>query len=300
MPPADPAPVRTLGWTLDAAAAYLARHGVDSPRLTAEHLAARLLRCPRAQLAARAAEPLPEPLLAAMRRGMARLAASEPLQYVLGQWDFRDFTLRTDRRALIPRPETEMLVDLALSSPRLRAMEAPRLVDFGTGTGCIAFALARAWPKARVVALDVSADALALARENAALLGLADRVAFVNVADAPLDEVFEGGTVDAIVSNPPYVPSAQVDRLAPKVRDHEPRLALDGGADGMDVLRDLCENASMLLAPEGELYLEIDAESGQAAPLSALLRELGFDPVRIHRDLSGADRFLSASLSLGV
>ena len=106
--------------------------------------------------------------------------------------------------------------------------------------------------------------------------------------------------MDAIVSNPPYVPSAQVDRLAPKVRDHEPRLALDGGADGMDVLRDLCENASMLLAPEGELYLEIDAESGQAAPLSALLRELGFDPVRTHRDLSGADRFLSASLSLGV
>jgi len=300
MPPAEPAPVRTLGWTLDAAAAYLARHGVDSPRATAEHLAARLLRCARAQLAARAAEPMPEPLLAAMRRGMARLAASEPLQHVIGQWDFRDFTLRTDRRALIPRPETEMLVDLALSSPRLRALEAPRLVDFGTGTGCIAFALARAWPKARVVALDVSADALALARENADLLGLADRVAFVNVADVPLDEVFEGGTVDAIVSNPPYVPSAQVDRLDAKVRDHEPRVALDGGADGMDVLRALCEDASMLLAPEGELYLEIDAESRQAEPLSALLRELGFDPVRTHRDLSGADRFLSASLSLGV
>ena len=235
-----------------------------------------------------------------MHRGMARLAASEPLQYVIGQWDFRDFTLRTDRRALIPRPETEMLVDLALSSPRLRALEAPRLVDFGTGTGCIAFALARAWPKARVVALDVSADALALARENAALLGLSDRVSFVDLRDAPLDEVFEGGTVDAIVSNPPYVPSAQVDRLAPKVRDHEPRLALDGGADGMDVLRALCEDASMLLAPEGELYLEIDAESRQAEPLSALLRELGFDPVRTHRDLSGAERFLSASLSLGV
>ena len=243
---------------------------------------------------------MPEPLLAAMGRGARRIAAGEPLQYVIGQWDFRDLTLRTDRRALIPRPETEMLVDLALSSPRLRALEAPRVVDYGTGSGCIALALARAWPGARIVGLDVSEDALALARENAEALGLAGRVAFVNVATTPIDEIFEGGTLDAIVSNPPYIPSAAVDRLDRKVLDHEPRLALDGGPDGMAVLRQICEEASMLLAPEGELYLEVDAESGQAGPLSELLRELGFDPVRAHRDLAGRDRFLSASLSLGV
>jgi len=300
MPDGGSAPPRTLGWSLDATAAFFRGHGVDSPRATAEWLAARLLRCARGELAARRERPMPEPLLAAMGRGARRIAAGEPLQYVIGQWDFRDLTLRTDRRALIPRPETEMLVDLALSSPRLRAMEAPRVVDYGTGSGCIALALARAWPGARIVGLDVSEDALALARENAEALGLAGRVAFVNVATTPIDEIFEGGTLDAIVSNPPYIPSAAVDRLDRKVLDHEPRLALDGGPDGMAVLRQICEEASMLLAPEGELYLEVDAESGQAGPLSELLRELGFDPVRAHRDLAGHDRFLSASLSLGV
>ena len=300
MPDGGSAPPRTLGWSLDATAAFFRGHGVDSPRATAEWLAARLLRCARGELAARRESPLPEPLLAAMGRGARRIAAGEPLQYVIGQWDFRDLTLRTDRRALIPRPETEMLVDLALSSPRLRALEAPRVVDYGTGSGCIALALARAWPGARIVGLDVSEDALALARENAEALGLAGRVAFVNVATTPIDEIFEGGTLDAIVSNPPYIPAAAVDRLDRKVLDHEPRLALEGGPDGMAVLRQICEEASMLLAPEGELYLEVDAESGQAGPLSELLRELGIDPVRAHRDLAGRDRFLSASLSLGV
>ena len=298
--PEDPETVHTLDWSLEKTTGYFRGHGVDSPRATAEWLAARLLRCARGDLAAMRERPMPARILEAMGRGARRIAAGEPLQYVIGQWDFRDFTLKTDRRALVPRPETETLVDLVLSSPRLRALEAPRIVDYGTGTGCIAFALARAWPSAKIAALDVSEDALALARENAAALGLAGRVAFVNCAETELDEVFEGGSVDAIVSNPPYVPTAQWERLAPKVRDHEPRVALDGGADGMDVLRRVAEDASMLLAPEGELYFELDAESGQAGPMGALLRELGFDPVRSHRDLAGAERFLSASLSLGV
>ena len=235
-----------------------------------------------------------------LQQMLQRLEQGEPVQYVLGEELFCGRRFKVTPNVLIPRPETEGLVGLVLSSPRLRSLPAPRLVDWGTGTGCIAFALARAWPAAKIAALDVSEEALALARENAAALGLADRVAFVNCAETELDEVFEGGSVDAIVSNPPYVPTAQWERLAPKVRDHEPRLALDGGADGMDVLRRVAEDASMLLAPEGELYLELDAESGQAAPMSALLRELGFDPVRSHRDLAGAERFVSASLSLGV
>ena len=300
MPAAPVPPVRTLGWSLAATTAFFRGRGVDAPAATAEHLAARLLRCPRSALAAQRERPMQEPLLAAMGRGARRIAAGEPLQHVIGQWDFRDFTLRTDRRALVPRPETEQLVDLALASPRLRALEAPRLLDYGTGTGCIAFALARAWPNAKVAALDVSKDALALARENAAALGLADRVLFLDGSETELDEAFEGGSIDAIVSNPPYIPTAQLEKLDRKVKDYEPRLALDGGADGMDVLRRIAEDASMLLAPEGELFLELDAESGQAAPMGALLRELGFEPVRVHRDLRGAERFLSASLALGV
>ena len=293
-------PAKTLATVLDGASAFLAKYGVDSPRATAEFLAARLLRCGRGELPARAAQALPEPVLEAMRRGMRRVASGEPLQYVTGQWGFRGLTLKTDKRALVPRPETEELVSLALAHPALRAAAAPLVLDYGTGSGCIALAIAAELPSARVVGADVSPDALALARENAAALGLAERVAFVNCAETELDEVFEGGSVDAIVSNPPYVPTAQWERLSPKVRDHEPRVALDGGADGMDVLRRVAEDASMLLAPEGELYFELDAESGQAGPMGALLRELGFDPVRSHRDLAGAERFLSASLSLGV
>lgn len=291
---------RTLAWTLDAAAAYFARCGVDSPRATAEHLAARLFGVRRGELASRADQTLSTPRLDAMRRGMKRIAAGEPLQYVLGQWDFRDLTLKTDRRALVPRPETEQLAGLAIASPRLRSIDAPTIIDWGTGSGCIALCLAREFPTARVLGLDISPEALALAAENAAALGLAQRVTFANIAEIDLSEVLDGGSVDAIVSNPPYIPTAQVDRLEPKVLAWEPRLALDGGADGMDVLRAVCEEATMLLAPQGELYLELDAESGQAAAMSRHLAELGFDEIRTHRDFAGAERFVSAALPAGV
>ena len=293
-------PAKTLATVLDGAGAFLAKYGVDSPRATAEFLAARLLRCKRGELPARAATALPEPILEAMRRGMRRVASGEPLQYVTGQWDFRTVTLKTDRRALVPRPETEELVSLALAHPALRAAAAPLVLDYGTGSGCIALAVAKELPAARVVAVDVSADALALARENAEALGLASRVAFVDTSERDLGDLLEPGSVDAIVSNPPYIPSAAVDRLDPKVLAHEPRLALDGGPDGMAVLRQVAEEASMLLASGGGLFLELDAESGQARPMAAYLRELGFDPVRAHRDLAGAERFLSATLSDGL
>ena len=123
---------------------------------------------------------------------------------------------------------------------------------------------------------------------------------FVDASALDLADAFGPASFDAIVSNPPYIPSAVCDRLDPKVRDHEPRLALDGGADGMDVLRQVCEEAGLLLAPEGELYLELDAESGQAAPVSALLSDLGFGPVRTHQDLSRRPRFVSAVLQAGI
>ena len=298
MDSATPAP--TLATVLDGAGAFLARYGVDSPRATAEFLAARLLRCKRGELPARAGLALPEPILEAMRRGMRRVAAGEPLQYVIGQWDFRSLTLKTDRRALVPRPETEELVSLALAHPALRAASSPVVLDWGTGSGCIALAVARELPAARVVATDVSPDALALARENAEALGLASRVAFLDVSQNDLGDVLEPGSVDAIVANPPYIPTAAVERLDPKVLAHEPRLALDGGPDGMALLRQVAEEASMLLASGGGLFLELDAESGQSQPMAAYLRELGFDAVRAHRDLSGAERFLAATLSDGL
>lgn len=291
---------RTLSWILDAVSSYFAKNGVDSPRATAEFLAARLLGCKRGELPPRHFQVMPEPILEAMRRGMKRVASGEPLQYVLGQWDFRTITLKTDRRALVPRPETEELVELVLASPSLRANPAPVLLDYGTGSGCIALAVATELPGACVVGADVSADALALAAENAGRLGLADRVRFVNTAETDLGDLFDGACFDAIVSNPPYIPSATVDRLDAKVLAHEPRLALDGGPDGMAVLRQVAEDASMLLRTGGELFFELDAETNQARAMGETLGDLGFTDIRPHADLQGAQRFLSARLSDGI
>ena len=297
--PADSAH-KTTAWILNAATAYLAANGVDAPQATAEHLMARLFRCKRAELVRFRERTLPETWLEAMRRGMKRLAAGEPIQYVIGQWDFRDFTLKTDARALVPRPETEQLVDLVLASEHLRTLPEPRLVDWGTGSGCIALALARAFPNAHVVALDISQDALDLARENARLLGLDRQIHFVSLADVDAADIFEPATIDAIISNPPYIPTEAVDRLEPKVLAHEPRIALDGGADGMDVLRLVSDDALMLLNPGGELFFELDAESNQAQKMAAYLSESGYADIRIHRDDAGSQRFLSATLPEGV
>lgn len=291
---------RTLAWILDAATGYFAGLHVDSPRATAEHLAARLLGCKRSALASSLGRAFSDAQLDAMRRGMKRVASGEPLQYVLGEWDFRSVTLKTDRRALIPRPETEELVSLALAAPILKTLSAPRFLDYGTGTGCIALSIAAELRAAHVAAVDVSADALALAAENAARLGLADRVRFLNTSEIDLADVFEPASIDVIVSNPPYIPSAAVDALDAKVLAHEPRLALDGGADGMDVIRTLCEDASMLLASGGMMFLEIDAESNQAEKLSPLLESYGFADIVVSRDVSGAERFISATLPEGL
>lgn len=295
--PQSPSPPRSLRDILAAGERFLAAHGAQEPRAGVEWLAARLYGCGRLDLRLREDETVPEPVLEAMRRGVRRLAAGEPVQHIVGRWEFRGHPIRTDRRALIPRPETELLVDLVLGDATLWALPSPRVVDVGTGTGCIALALALERPQGRYLATDISADALALARENAALNHV-ETVRFVESGD--LSEILDPGSVDAIVSNPPYIPSAAVDALARPVRDFEPRLALDGGPDGMAVLRDIAEQAAMALADGGRLFLELDAESGQAPAMAAHLRDLGFEDVAIHRDLAGRDRFLCARLATGV
>jgi release factor glutamine methyltransferase len=288
-----PATSRRLADLLAAGADYLQRHGVDDARVACEWLAARLLGCARLDLCRHYDRTLTQPQLDALRRGVKRLAAREPVQYLLGEWEFRNLTLTVDRRALIPRPETEQLVDRVLAAADIWARPAPLILDVGTGTGCIALSLAQERPQGRYIAIDTSADALALARENAERCGLTARVTFRQGRGCG---EFEAGCADAIVSNPPYIRRDQIADLAPHIRDHEPRLALDGGTDGLDVIRAIAHDAFMVLRPGGRLFFEIGDDQGPA--VRELLERLGFDEVGIQPDYAGTPRFALARQSV--
>ena len=294
--------MKTWGDILRLGGAYLAGRGVPDAQVAAELLMARLLKCGRGFLFPRLAETPSEAHVAAMRRGMARLAKGEPVQYVLGEWDFRSLTLTCDRRALIPRPETEELVTRVLKflrarfAPPSQAASPPRpplVVDVGTGSGCILLALAKEFSgEAAFLGIDISADAVALARENAARCGLAGRVAFT-VADG-LDDFDEPATVDVLVSNPPYVRTADCAWLDPRIRDHEPMNALDGGPEGLDFYERLVGDALNVLRPGGGVFFEIG--DGQGAALRKLFFDAGFDDIRVEPDDAGHDRYASAVL----
>ena len=279
--------------------AYLAAKNVPDPRTAGELLAARLLRVGRGSLAAAAVSDPSQRQLEAMRRGMARLAGGEPLQYVLGEWDFRRLTLSCDRRALIPRPETEELVTRVLAFMRAPApdggprAERPFVVDVGTGTGAIILSIAKEFEgDAVLLGTDVSEGAVALAKENAARCGLSERVRFA-VADG-LDDFDEPQCVDVIVSNPPYVTSAECDALDPRVRMFEPRLALDGGPDGLDFYDRYLGDAVNLLRPGGAVFFEIGESQGEA--VRRLMADYGFERISVERDFAGHDRYASATL----
>jgi release factor glutamine methyltransferase len=268
----------TLGEVLAGATGYLAERGVDSPRLDAEHLVSRALDLSRIELYTQHDRPLTESERAAVREFVARRGRREPLAYVLGDWDFRHLTLKTDARALVPRPETELVVERCLAL--LETVAAPRVVDVGTGTGAIALALAHELPDAIVTATDISADALALGRENAQANGL--NVTFVE-SDllASVD-----GSFDLVVSNPPYVRVEEVDALEPEVRDWEPRGAL---VDRGQTERLAAEARARL---DGSLVLEVHAD--HAGDIVSTLTALGYTRATIGLDLSGRERVVEA------
>ena len=261
---------------LRRAAEHLARTS-ETARLDAELLLAHALGRSRIELYTDLDRPLNTGELDAYRGLVARRARNEPVAYILGEWGFRRLTLRVDRRALIPRPETEIVVERALA--RLAALEAPRVLDVGTGTGAIALALADEHPGARVTAIDVSADALALAGENARRTGLA-----VELAQHDLRDGLPPGPFDLVVSNPPYVEPEEIETLMPDVRDWEPHLALVGSGATEAIAR----AALVALAPDGWLVLEVG--DGQAPAVVALLQELGYADVESTPDLTGRER----------
>ena len=264
----------TVAEALAAATDALAAAGVESPRLDAELLLAHALGVTRTQLFAAPEDEAP----AGFEALLARREAREPLAYVLGEWGFRRLTLTTDRRALVPRPETEIVVERCLAL--LAGLEAPSVLDVGVGSGAIALALADEHPGARVLGVDVSADALDLARENAERTGLADRVAFEPGEAAALP----AGPFDLVVSNPPYVEPGEVDTLEPEVRDWEPR----GALVGPDTTGAIVSGAWERLRPGGFLVLETHPSA--AARVAELVRRRGFDRSRITRDLAGRER----------
>jgi release factor glutamine methyltransferase len=267
----------TVAHVLRLSTAHLAARGSATPRLDAELLLARATGLERIELYMSFDRPLNPAELDVARELVARRARREPLQYVLGEWGFRRLILTVDRRALIPRPETEILVDRALAL--IAGSETPLVLDVGTGTGAIALAIADEHAGARVTAIDSSSDALALAAENVARTGMA-----VQLARHDLFEGLPAGPWNLVVSNPPYVDAADLATLQPEVRDWEPHEALS--AEG--AVAAVSRVSVSALAPGGALALEVG--EGQAAATATLLTQLGFVDVVVTPDLAGIDR----------
>ncbi len=270
-------------------AAFLEGKGVESARLNAEWLIASSLGMDRMKLYMQFDRPLKEDELADMRSKVARRAKREPLQYILGTTPFHELELKVDHRALIPRPETEQLVELALGS--LGENDAPyRIVDLGTGTGAIALALAFSLPRAELFAVDASREALELAQENALGCGLQNRVTFV------LSDWFSDfdpqGEFDLIVSNPPYLTEEEMRTAAPEVKDFEPRSALFAEKDGLSDLEKIVQGSFDRLKPGGVLWLETGIEHRE--PLLALCKSIGYATCEGVADWSGRPRFVKA------
>ena len=274
-------PLKLIGWTQG----YFASRGVDAPRLTAELLLARVLSCDRVRLYLDFDKPLGEAELAAYREMVRRRAAGEPTAYVTGRKDFLGRSFHVDARALVPRPETELVVEAALAA----LPDGGAALDLCTGTGCIAVTIALDRPGVRVTAVETSPEALALARENAAALG-AELELLQGDLYAPVPP---GRRFHVVVANPPYVPTGELPGLSREVQ-REPRIALDGGPDGLAVLRRVVEGAPAALHPGGALVVEMHESHVESLPRLCLAA--GFARAEAHPDLAGLPRYVLARL----
>lgn len=274
---------------LNRTRAFFSKHEIAQAKLDAELILAHVLGCRRLDLYLQFERPLTEDELERIRPLVRRRSRREPLQYILGAVEFYGLSLACDPRALIPRPETEELVDRLVTRGKEAGRIPARILDLGTGTGAIALSLAAAYPQSKVVATDESADALDLARENAARNEMAERIEFVHTSWlSGMEERF-----DLIVSNPPYLARSELGELAPEVKDHEPVGALVSGDSGREDLEHLISHAKEHLDPGGMLALETGPDQHEALKQRSL--EEGYAAFESEKDLSGRDRFVFLS-----
>lgn len=275
---------------IQKSAEFLAKKGVESPRLQTELLLAHLLKMPRMQLYLNFERALSAAELDAVRELVKRRGQREPLQHIVGSVSFCGFEIAVNRHVLVPRPETELLAEQGWQFLASIKSPAATALDFGTGSGCLAIALAAKCPAARIVALEVSSEALAVAQPNAVRNGVAGRIQFVPgdgfKASPP------GVRFDLIISNPPYIPTADIASLQPEVRNYDPRTALDGGAEGLDFYRLLAAEAAALLKPGGKLMVELG--DGQAAATKPIFEAQKWIVEAVKPDYSQRLRFLIA------
>ncbi len=281
--------MKTVLQTLTDGAAYLEKRGVESARLNMEHLLAHVLQCQRMQLYLWFDRPLEETELAPLRELTLRRGKREPLQHLLGTVEFHGHTFRTDARALIPRPETEELVERLIKTAKPSGPPPAQVLDLGTGSGVIGLSLALAWPTSEVTLADISPDALALAQENALQVKLEEaRLHFVRT---DLWTQLAGKTYALVVANLPYIPAAEVPTLGPEVQA-DPVLALDGGPQGVELILRFCAQLPQHLNSGGRVALEIGP--GQGAAVCLALAQAGLTSAQSVLDYSGRERFVFA------
>jgi release factor glutamine methyltransferase len=272
---------------------FFEKQGIESPRLTIELLLAHLLRKKRLDLYLEFERELDDETLAKLREMVKRRAASEPLQYITGETEFCGLKFLVDRRVLIPRPETELLVEgveKRLKAENRRQKSEVKVVDVGTGSGCVAVSLATKLPHAEIYATDASAEALEVARANAKVHKVEKNIRFLK-SDL-LEELPDSLKVEVIMSNPPYIAAGELAKLPREVRDFEPVHALVAGEDGLKVIRRLVMTAMRFLSPSGFVALEIGA--GQRAAVTELFGESDFEVAEVVKDLLGHERVVVA------
>jgi release factor glutamine methyltransferase len=273
--------------TIQKSTDFLAKRGIESPRLQAELLLAHLLKMPRMKLYLNFDRALSTAETDAFREMVKRRGQREPLQHITGSVSFYGFEITVNRHTLVPRPETEILAESGWNF--LATLASPTAVDIGTGTGCIAIALAAKCANAKISAIDISPDALALAKENADKNKV--QIEFFEgdgFAALPKDSEF-----DLIISNPPYIPTGEIETLQPEVRDFDPRAALDGGADGLDFYRRLAASAKPFLRPGGKIMLEFG--DGQAPDIRGIFENEKWIVEAVKEDYSQRARILIAT-----